>query len=168
MSTLALFASEQSNQVDSTDAQNTPRDLALDLGRFELDVASNPRSHIQADRSLCLEYGDDGLTHDWRAPSGSPASVWCNGPYSDPLPWCRRLREHRGAWCCLWKLDTTTTWFAVLMDCCDAWGAFRKRLRFERDGNCGVANFSSVLVWGGGWELPDAVRLRLWPIAKGI
>ena len=161
MSTLALFASEQSNQVDSSDAQNTPRDLCLDLGRFELDVASNPRSHIQADRSLCLEYGDDGLVHDWRAPGGSPARVWCNGPYSDPLPWCERLRAHEGPWACLWKLDCTTAWWRVLMTSGATWAPFRQRLTFERAGNCGVANFTSVLAWRH-WEPSAAILRRLW------
>jgi hypothetical protein len=159
MSTLALFP--RTIDDGSTDAQCTPRDLALDLGRFDLDVCSNPRSHILADRMFCLEFGQDGLASPWTRPDGALASVWCNGPYSDPLPWCERLRAHNAPWCSLWKLDTTTEWFRVLMASGAQWAPFRSRLTFERPGNCGTANFSSVLVWRD-WEPPQAVRNRLW------
>ncbi len=142
--------------IDSDDAQNTPADLCAELGPFAMDVASNPRSKIQAIKHVMLENGEDGLTIEWRG------SVYCNGPYSDPLPWCERLARHDGPWCALWKLDPTTRWFAVLMGACDAWAPFRKRLRFDREGNSGVANFPSVLVWGGGWTPSDAVTARLW------
>ena len=156
MSTLAMFPSELAYQADSTDAQNTPRDLCLDLGWFDLDVASNPRSHIQARASYQLERGQDGLVLPW------VGSVWCNGPYSDPLPWCERLRGHQGPWAALWKLDSTTAWFSVLVRAADAWAPFRKRLTFDRAGNCGSADFSSVLAWGGGWTPSASVLQRLW------
>lgn len=153
MSTLALFPLTVPD--GSTDAQCTPRDLALALGRFDLDVASNPRSHIQAERAFMLERGEDGLAEAW---SGS---LWCNGPYSDPLPWCQRLRAHGGPWASLWKLDTTTAWFAELMAAGATWAPFRKRLRFERAGNCGSADFASVLVWKD-WKPSKAVLAMLW------
>lgn len=141
--------------IDSTDAQCTPRDLAHDLGRFSLDPCASPRSHVQADTRYMLERGQDGLSLPWFG------LVWCNGPYSDPLPWCRRLAAHDGPWVALWKLDPTTRWFGVLADSGAHWGAFRKRLRFERPGNCGSANFPSVLVWRD-WTPPEAVMVRLW------
>lgn len=157
MSTLSLFPGVAvEGQIDSDDAQNTPADLCVALGSFDMDVASNPRSRIQAAKHVMLENGEDGLAIEWRG------SIWCNGPYSDPLPWCERLARHGGPWCSLWKLDTTTQWFRELMRSCDAWAAFRKRLTFERPGNCGVANFSSVLAWGGGWKPPADVLSMMW------
>ncbi len=153
MSTLALFPIEQSD--GSTDAQCTPRDLALELGRFDLDVCSNPRSHILTDSSYQLERGEDGLSLPWFG------SVWCNGPYSDPLPWCQRLLAHDGPWCSLWKCDTTTEWFRQLKASGAGHATFRSRLRFERPGNCGSADFTSMLVWRG-WNVPRAVADRLW------
>lgn len=159
MSTLAMFPNVAPD--GSTDAQCTPRDLACALGRFDLDVCSNPRSHIRAARSFMLENGEDGLALPWARPDGSLASVWCNGPYSDPLPWCERLRAHRAPWASLWKLDTTTEWFRCLMASGASWAPFRQRLAYERPGNCGTANFSSVLVWRD-WEPPPEVRNRLW------
>ena len=167
--TLALFPQALVPVRLSTDAQNTPRDLALDLGRFDLDVASNPLSNILADRSLCLENGDDGLSAHWTldgSTSSRLASVWCNGPYSDPLPWCERLRAHSAPWAALWKLDTTTRWFAEALGVGPKgeraqWAPFRARLAFERDGNVGSADFASVLIWRD-WTVPGAVARRLW------
>ncbi len=140
---------------ESTDAQNTPRDLADELGLFDLDVCSNPRSHILARKTYMLEHGQDGLSLPW------DGLVWCNGPYSNPLPWCERLRAHKAPWCALWKLDTTTRWFAELVNGGAKWAPFRSRLRFEKPGNTATADFSSVLVWRD-FELPDAVAARLW------
>ena len=161
MASLALFPLDPSANVDSSDAQCTPRDLALDLGSFDTDPCSNPRSHVQATHRYMLEHGQDGLALPWFG------SVYCNGPYSDPLPWCQRLRDHRdGPWCALWKLDTTTRWFATLIAGGATWAPFRARLRFERAGNTATADFASVLVWRD-WEPPAAVAARLWmPITK--
>jgi hypothetical protein len=165
MSTLALFAPEVVGNVDSTDAQCTPRDLALDLGWFDLDVASNPRSHIKTAFSYMLERGEDGLSMPWFG------KVFCNGPYSNPLPWCQRLRQYDGIWVALWKADFTTEWFRQLMSPGPSgqvaqWAVFRDRLTFERPGNVGSANFCSVLVWRD-WTPPAAVAARLWMPMRG-
>lgn len=154
MSQLALIP-RSPGEVDSTDAQCTPRDLALALGSFDLDPCTNPRSHIQARRTCMLEHGQDGLAEVW---SGS---VFCNGPFSDPLPWCERLRAHRDPWCSLWKLDPTTAWWTQLMLAGASWAPFRKRLRFEKPGNVGGAEFPCALVWRD-WEPPLAALSWLW------
>ena len=161
MTQLALIP-RTASEVDSTDAQCTPRPLALALGRFDLDVCSNPRSHILADRSLMLENGDDGLTHTWDRPDGLPALVFCNKPYSYPDPWCERLRFHRGEWVALPKFDPTTKWWRNLMAPRPWWAPFRQRLKFEKPGNVGSADFVSALVWTRGWEPSREVRAMLW------
>ncbi len=140
---------------ESTDAQCTPLDLARDLGWFDLDPCSSPRSHVQARKTYQLERGEDGLALPWIG------SVFCNGPYSDPLPWCERLRDHDGPWCSLWKMDSTTKWFRVLMQSGADWAPFRSRLKFERPGNVGCANFASVLVWRD-WQPNESVLARIW------
>lgn len=160
MSQLALIARDP-REVDTSDAQCTPRDLALALGRFDLDVCSNPRSHILADRSFMLERGEDGLAEPWTRPDGSPALVWCNKPYSHPMPWCERLRAHGGSWVALPKQDQTTAWWRQLMAARPWWAPFRMRLPFEKPGNSGGAEFCSALVWKD-WDPPIAVRHMLW------
>ncbi len=154
MTQLALIAREPL-QEESTDAQCTPRDLALDLGPFDLDVCSNPRSHILASRSYMLEHGQDGLAEEWTG------LVYCNGPYSDPLPWCERLRAHQEPWVALWKAEFTTAWFRELVRSGANWAPFKQRLKFERAGNVGSADFCSVLFWKD-WTPSKAVASRLW------
>lgn len=170
MTQLALIPHEIGD-VDSTDAQCTPLDLARELGVWGVDPCSNPRSHVQALRKYMLENGEDGLALPWTLGGRTPASVWCNGPYSNPLPWCERLRQHNAPWCALWKAEFTTEWFRQLMapgpqGQVAQWGVFRERLTFERPGNCGTANFCSMLVWRD-WEPPDAVKARLWMPMRG-
>lgn len=76
-----------------SDEWNTPKELAdllyRVLGEFDLDPASNPRSHIRAKRSF--SESDNGLAQEWRG------RVWCNPPYSNISPWCERmLAAHKG------------------------------------------------------------------------
>lgn len=168
MSTLALFPAEIAVGVDSTDAQCTPLGLAIELGMFGIDVCSNPRSHIRSIRSFMLERGEDGLAEEWTlAPGGPPASVFSNFPYSFPDPWCERLRDHHGPWVALPKFDSTTKWWRSLMAARSWWAPFRMRLPFERDGNSGVANFVSALVWKD-WDPPSAVLNWLWKPRREI
>lgn len=153
MTTLALFPNVVSHE--STDAQCTPRDLAVALGTFDTDPCTNPRSHIAARVQYMLERGEDGLSLPW---SGV---VYCNPPYSDPLPWAQRLRAHDDSWVALVKLDPTTQWWRELMAACGAWAPFRKRLRFEKPGNVGSADFPCALVWRD-WHPSAEVNAMLW------
>lgn len=175
MSTLALFSQAPVPAVLSTDAQCTPRDLAHDLGRFGVDVCTNPLSFIQADRTCMLEHGQDGLADPWTVDGTNDTpltDVWCNGPFSSPMPWCERLRAHRAPWAALWKLDPTCAWFRELLakgpDGRSAkWAPFRMRLAFHREGNSGVAEFPCFLAWRD-WNPPKAVSARLWPARRAV
>ncbi len=137
-----------------SDSWNTPRWIADLVGEFDIDPASSPGSHIKAKRRLMLESGDDGLTAEWAG------SCWVNPPYSKPLPWCERLRDHSGPWCALVKLDPTTRSWAALMEIGPTIAPFRKRIRFEGP-KAMTANFPSVLVWSC-WRPPAALRPHLW------
>ncbi len=132
----------------------TPAWLAAVLGPFDLDPASNARSHIAAVRSYELERGEDGLQLPWAG------SVFLNPPYSNPLPWARRLADHAGPWCALLKNDSTTRWYAALMAVNPVVAPFKKRLRFEGD-RAMTANFPSVLVYSA-WRPPAALAGHLW------
>lgn len=143
----------------SSDSWCTPKKLARVLGVFDLDPCSNPRSHVRAKRTYSLEKGDDGLKEEWKG------SVFVNGPYSDPKPWCLRLAAHDGPWCSLWKLDPTTKWFKILIDAGANWGPFKRRLCFEKEGKIlASANFPSVLIYKS-WQPPPGVQdllLSVW------
>jgi hypothetical protein len=160
----------------STDEWCTPKFYADKLGRFDVDIASNARSHIQAAQTFALDHVDpdrrDALACAW--PSG--ASLFVNWPYSNPLPWALRLRDHDGPWCVLAKLDPTTRWHAALMEACPTVAPFRKRLKFEgEEGSLTMtANFPSVLIYSA-WRPPAALVPHLWlptyaaqPVSTGV
>lgn len=145
------------NADADSDTWCTERELARQLGHFSTDPCSNARSHIRCEQSYMLERNENGLERAWGW------SVFVNGPYSDPLPWCLRLAKHDGPGVCLWKLDPTTEWFSTLIMAGYSWAPFRKRLRFERpDKPPLTANFPSVLAWRD-WTPGAELAARLWP-----
>ncbi len=139
----------------SSDEWCTPKWLAEALGPFDIDPCSNASSHIVSLAKNGLCWGGDGLADSWRN-----ESVFCNPPYSDVLPWARKLAAHQGPWCALVKLDPSTRWWAALMEACPTVAPFRKRLKFEGAQSM-TANFPSVLVYSA-WRPPAALRPHLW------
>lgn len=87
--------------VDATDWWSTPewvlrealghlfsrQDVLTGRARWCLDPCSNPKAPSLAycDRSIMPP--DDGLAVEWYG------DVWCNPPYSDPLPWVQRALD---------------------------------------------------------------------------
>lgn len=143
-------------KIVASDDWCTPRDLAVLLGPFELDPCSNDRSYVIAANRYDGTPGNDGLVASWTG------SVFVNPPYSNPLPWCERLRDHKGPWVALMKLDPSTKWWATLMQASPTVAPFRKRLKFERpDKPPLTANFPSVLLWSRWRPCAELARL-LW------
>lgn len=138
----------------TTDSWCTPKWIADLLGRFEIDVASNHASHIQAE-THCVLGKLNGLNHDWRR-----GSVFCNPPYSNVVPWAIKLRDHDAPWCALLKLDPSTKWWAALMEASPTVAPFRKRIKFEGDRSM-TANFPSVLVYSA-WRPSRELAAHLW------
>lgn len=147
--------------AEGTDGWCTPAALAEALGAFDLDPCSNARSHIRAELRCSLSDPDpmfrDGLEFDWLS-----CSTFVNPPYSDVMPWARKLVAHNGPWCALLKLDPTTKWWAELMRAAPTVAPFRRRIKFESgSGKDMTANFPSVLVYSA-WRPPVALRSWLW------
>ncbi len=142
----------------STDEWCTPEWLADAVGSFDLDPCSNASSHVRAELRCSLSFDtpyNDGLTFAWDS-----FSIWCNPPYSNVLPWARKLAAHPAPWVALVKLDPSTRWWAALMEACPTVAPFRKRLKFEGAQSM-TANFPSVLVYSA-WRPPAALRPHLW------
>jgi len=81
------------NLVDmepTTDDHYTPKwvfDL-LDI-KFDLDVAGPLGGLPWIPANKTYSQADNGLIQPWHG------LVWCNPPFSDILPWIRRLNEHK-------------------------------------------------------------------------
>lgn len=85
------------------DSWATPPDIFRALDRefgFALDVCA---SHTNHKTTPYIIEADDGLAVDWRdwiesaTPDnlyrGAPFWVWCNPPYSNPMPWVRKAAD---------------------------------------------------------------------------
>lgn len=139
----------------SSDEWCTPKWLCELLGRFDLDPASNERSHVRSRDRKFAGYHPDGLECVWEG-----QSVFVNCPYSNVGPWAAKLAAHDGPWCALLKLDPTTRWWATLMAASPQVAPFRKRIKFEGEPNM-TANFPSVLVFKRWWP-SDELAKHLW------
>lgn len=67
------------------DAYCTPAEITVLLPEVDLDPCSNPRSTVRARQTYSLEANQDGLALPWLG------LVYCNPPYSAPLPWAQKL-----------------------------------------------------------------------------
>ncbi len=84
-------------------------------------------------------YGVDGLKIQWGKKS------FVNPPYSNPLPWVEKaIKEHKEGRTIvmLLRVDTSTKWFAKLVEANAKILWFSKRLKFTDK----PANFPSMLV----------------------
>lgn len=107
---------------------------------FTVDAAAN------ATNKKCERFFEDGLSASW-----SGERVWCNPPYSDPLPWVRKAFFETQSGRCplvvmLLPVDTSTAWFHAF--CYDQQPRIdvsfvKGRLKFS---NAGPARFASMVV----------------------
>ncbi len=115
---------------------------------FDLDPCSPSGGlpWLPAKRHFTLE--DDGLAQLW-----DPRwLVWLNPPYSDPLPWVRKMADH-GNGIALLPLDPTTSWAQIVFDTADTICLLRDRVTFVKldNDNKTSARFPSLLAgWGFG------------------
>ncbi len=137
------------------DSYTTPAWLCTLLGIFDLDPCSNPHSLINARHRYGLENGDDGQALEWFG------RVWCNPPYSDPRPWCRKMIRH-GQGIMLLKLDPTVRWYADLVNGGATIYNFRKRLRFGSEGVESSGARWPCMIACVGEDLPIAIAPHCW------
>lgn len=102
----------------------------------------------------------DGLASPWRG------RVWCNPPYSEPLPWIEAMSEHRNGIMLLPAKSPETRWGQALLRAGDAFLFLRGRLLFHyEDGARSTGKWSPYLLVAFGAD--NARRLRMaegsWP-----
>lgn len=94
------------------DCWQTPLELFKpidDKYNFEVDVCASPEN------ALCEYFwtvDDDCLQQDWGDGSGF---VWCNPPYSNPLPFVEKCQEY-GYAVMLLNQDTSTKWAKIVFE----------------------------------------------------
>lgn len=130
-----------------SDSWYTPPWVFDGLGlTFDLDVASpNPPPDWIPARDFYSE-SDNGLLQPW------DGMVWCNPPYSDPVPWCDRWSGHPDGML-LVRCDLSTGGTFRAFTAADGIYVPRRRLSFVNavavPTRPSAASFSSVLMSRG-------------------
>lgn len=88
------------HKLEDKDISLTPLWMIKALGHFNTD-SCGLLAHPTADKIIQLP--EDGLTAKWEG------RVWCNPPYSNPLPWVKKMHEH-GSGISLTLASTGTRW----------------------------------------------------------
>lgn len=132
MRNLELFGSiRELGREPTTDDFTTPLrivNVVHAFGAIGLDPATNLTSYIVARQRVMLP--DDGLSIVWRG----HGTVWCNPPYSDPLPWVKKGLAEADEILYLLPTQTATEWGRRLLDGCNAICFVGFRIAFEIDG----------------------------------
>ncbi len=143
------------NVVDSDDWY-TPRWIFDGMGMtFDLDVDAPDGGAANVPARQFYTVADDGLLSDWRG------WVWCNPPYSDPQPWCRKWANHTPGGCILIRADLSTSGPFTAWNAADAAWVPSRRLQFESGAGhpSGSVNFSTILLGRGALVVEAMQRL---------
>lgn len=99
------------------DAWVTPKWIADAVGEWDLDPATNERSHIRSRATFMLDRGQDGIALARRV--GRNTRVWCNPPFSRGQV-IRFVRAYGHTnFCFLLRFDCSTEWFGELEPLCE-------------------------------------------------
>lgn len=127
----------------STDEWLTPKYILDELGPFDLDPAT-PASQPwpTAAKTYSLERGEDGLLLPWEG------RVFLNPPYSNWVPFVKKLKEHGNGIALIFARVETKGFFDHVWNDADALFFFKARLKFcYPDGTVGSsATAPSVLI----------------------
>jgi hypothetical protein len=124
----------------------TPPWLIRELGgKFDTDPCCPRRNHWTAHQ--CWTIRDNGLVKPW------DGVVFCNPPYSNPLPWAERLREHPYGGIMLVPVRQSYWFQQSALASCTAWALLETRIAFcdingERIGKGYSADVFCLICWG--------------------
>ena len=128
----------------SRDRWFTPAWVFDGLGlTFDLDVCAPTGGAPNVPAHRWFTESDNGLEQPWLG------LVWCNPPFSNPLPWCRRFADHPDA-VLLVRADLSSRGPYVALEAADAVLVPRGRIEYDnatgdKPPHTGRTAFSSVL-----------------------
>ena len=136
----------------TSDLYETPPELfdslQAEIGKFTWDLCAEKTTSKCGDRYFGIDNGHDSLEQQWCKIKGW---LWCNPPYSNPLPWIQKASEGAklGAKVAmLLPSDTSTVWFHKYIykgKNCKFW-FLESRVRFLYNGiKQGSPKFGSIV-----------------------
>ena len=147
--TVPMFGAQQ--EQATSDDRYTPEWIFDELGiEFDLDVASPPGGVPWIPAKRFYSQADDGLAQPWHG------TVWCNPPFSNPLPWCRKLIQH-GDGILLGPISANATWCSEAFDNCTAF-AHVINIRFAHEDGKYRTIPTAVGLFAFGTLAADALR----------
>lgn len=141
------------NAHNKNDTWLTPPELLTALGPFDLDPCVPPGMPWSTAARHYVHGTHDGLIEPWEG------FVWCNPPYSAPLPWITRMAAHGNGLLLLPAKSPETRWGQTLLTSADAVLFMRGRLLFHYiDGRKSMGKWSPHLLAAYGQEAVDRLR----------
>lgn len=139
------------DKAKSSDDWLTPPELLKAAGKFDMDVCCPPKIPWKtAKKMICRP--KDGLAVKWYG------RIWCNPPYSDILPWAKRMSEHGNGLLLTPGKSTDTRWGQICLHA-DAVLFFKGRLLFHYpDGRKSYGKWMSNMLTAFGKQNVQALR----------
>lgn len=146
------MAAQVNRKQGGSDTWLTPPELVRLLGPFDLDPCCPPKMPWKTARRM-VHQPQDGLAVKWGG------LVWCNPPYSEPLPWIRRMAEHREGIMLLPAKSPETRWGQELLASADLLLMLKGRLLFHYvDGTRSKGKWSPYLLAAYGKQCQARLR----------
>ncbi len=115
----------QIDKKNTTDVWLTPPNIIDSLGNFDLDPCSpNNLPWKTANKFYSLENGENGLELPWNG------RIWLNPPYSNWVPFLKRLKEHNNGIALIFGRTETRGFFDNVWDGADSIFFLKRRVKF--------------------------------------
>lgn len=110
---------------DYSDIWITPKWIIDSLGKFDLDPCAAENMPWETATTMYTKT-DNGLSYEWQG------RVWCNPPYSDIVPWFKRMAQHGNGIMLVFARTETEYFHKYVWSEADAILFFKGRLSFHR------------------------------------
>lgn len=108
-----MYTKKHVKKENKNDNWLTPKALIKSLGYFDLDpCCPNQMPWRTAKKMICLP--NNGLEKPWKG------RVWCNPPFSKPLPWIEKMISHQNGILLLSGKGPETKWGQLALNKCEA------------------------------------------------